>query len=115
MRYFGNIAKLIKEARLKHPKRYSQTELSAKLGYKNGQFISNIERGLCSVPVKSLALLVETLNLDSRELKEALLKDMEKTLENYMAQGETELQADSRAGTKGPQSAGAEGLAGFGR
>ena len=89
MRYFGNIAKLIKDARLSHPKRYSQTELSTKLGYKNGQFISNIERGLCSVPVKSLALLSETLNIEPQKLKQALLSDMEKTLENYLAQGAT--------------------------
>lgn len=87
MRYFGNIAKLIKDARLAHPQRYSQTELSTKLGYKNGQFISNIERGLCSVPVKSLSLLSDTLNIEPQKLKQALLADMEKTLENYLTQG----------------------------
>ncbi len=86
MRYFGNIAKLIKNARLTHSKRYSQTELSTQLGYKNGQFISNIERGLCSVPVKSLLLLSKTLSIEPEKLKEALLADMEKTLENYLAQ-----------------------------
>ena len=84
MRYFGNIAQLIKSARLTHPKKYSQTELSAQLGYKNGQFISNIERGLCSVPVKSLSLLTRTLDIAPETLKSALLKDMEKTLDNYL-------------------------------
>jgi hypothetical protein len=85
MRYFGHIAKLIKDARLTHPKKYSQTELSTKLGYKNGQFISNIERGLCSVPVKSLSLLSLTLNIEPAKLKAALLADMDKTLENYLS------------------------------
>jgi transcriptional regulator with XRE-family HTH domain len=85
MRHFGHIAKLIKDARLTHPKKYSQTELSTKLGYKNGQFISNIERGLCSVPVKSLSLLTQTLNIEPAKLKTALLADMERTLENYLA------------------------------
>lgn len=84
MRYFGNIAQLVKTARMDHPKKYSQTELSAQLGYKNGQFISNIERGLCSVPVKSLSLLTKTLNIEPTELKSALLRDMEKTLDNYL-------------------------------
>lgn len=98
MRYFGHIAKLVREARLKHPERYSQTELSSELGYKNGQFISNIERGLCSVPVKSLALLAKTLDIDSRELKEALLKDMEQTLDNYLAQGSVDLENEKASG-----------------
>lgn len=93
MRHFGNIAQLIKSARLKHPKKYSQTELSAQLGYKNGQFISNIERGLCSVPVKSLSLLTKTLDIAPETLKSALLKDMEKTLDNYL-QVEASSQAD---------------------
>ncbi|TNF02590.1 MAG: XRE family transcriptional regulator [Deltaproteobacteria bacterium] len=84
MRHFGNIAQLIKTSRLNHPKKYSQTELSAQLGYKNGQFISNIERGLCSVPVKSLSQLTKTLDIDPETLKSALLKDMEKTLDNYL-------------------------------
>lgn len=84
MRYFGNIAKLIREARLGHPQKYSQTELSSKLGYKNGQFISNIERGLCSVPVKSLNTLAEVLNLSPEAIKEALLKDLGTTLDNYL-------------------------------
>lgn len=83
MRHFGHIAKLIRDARLRHPKRYSQTELSKLLGYKNGQFISNIERGLCSIPVKSLGLLADTLELSREEIKAALLKDMEQTLDNY--------------------------------
>ncbi|MBT7608333.1 MAG: helix-turn-helix transcriptional regulator [Bacteriovoracaceae bacterium] len=89
MRYFGHIAKLIKDARLTHPKKYSQTELSTRLGYKNGQFISNIERGLCSVPVKSLSLLTQTLNIEPAKLKVALLADMNETLENYLADDKT--------------------------
>ncbi|MCO4793343.1 MAG: helix-turn-helix transcriptional regulator [Bacteriovoracaceae bacterium] len=88
MRHFGHIAQLIKSSRLSHPKKFSQTELSTELGYKNGQFISNIERGLCSVPVKSLSLLTRTLDIDPITLKDALLKDMEKTLDNYLSSEE---------------------------
>ena len=50
MRCFKNIAELIKTKRLQHPKGYSQSELSHLLGYKNGQFISNVERALCNIP-----------------------------------------------------------------
>ncbi len=52
MRCFKNIAKLIRTKRLQHPKAYSQSELSHLLGYKNGQFISNVERALCNIPLK---------------------------------------------------------------
>lgn len=99
MRHFGNIAKLIKESRQRHPRGLSQTELSKELGYKNGQFISNIERGFCSVPVKSLCLLAETLNLDKDVIKQALLKDMEATLDNYLAKD-----LDGQVNSKGSSS-----------
>lgn len=99
MRHFGNIAQLIKSARLNHPKKYSQTELSAQLGYKNGQFISNIERGLCSVPVKSLSLLTKTLDIDPDTLKSALLKDMEKTLDNYLRMEQSEAATQETSGS----------------
>lgn len=85
MRCFGTIAKLIKSKRLAHPKGYSQSELSSLLGYKNGQFISNVERALCNVPLKMLVKISEVLDIPPEELKQAILKDHEQTLENYLA------------------------------
>lgn len=84
MRCFKNIAKLIKSKRLQHPKGYSQSELSHLLGYKNGQFISNVERALCNIPLKMLSRVSEILDIDSEELKEAILKDHDVTLNNYL-------------------------------
>ncbi|TNF00337.1 MAG: XRE family transcriptional regulator [Deltaproteobacteria bacterium] len=84
LRSFNNIAKLVKSRRLNHPKRYSQSELSALLGYKNGQFISNVERALCNVPLKMLTKIAEILGISHEELKKAILKDHEETLNNYM-------------------------------
>lgn len=85
LRSFNNIAKLVKSRRLNHPqKRYSQSELSALLGYKNGQFISNVERALCNVPLKMLTKISEILSISHEELKKAILKDHEETLNNYM-------------------------------
>lgn len=88
MKSFQHIAKLVKEKRLAHSEKLSQSELSHKLGYKNGQFISNVERGLCSIPLKSLATFCETLNIPQQELMETMLKDLEVTLERHLKQGE---------------------------
>lgn len=83
MRSFKNIAKLIRTKRINHPKNLSQSELSQMLGYKNGQFISNVERGLCNVPLKMLKKISDVLEIDHKELKEAILKDNEETLDNF--------------------------------
>ena len=84
MRCFDHIAKLIRTKRIGHSKGYSQSELSHLLGYKNGQFISNVERALCNIPLKMLKKVSEVLDITPEELKSAILKDHEKTLENYL-------------------------------
>ena len=89
MRCFKNIAKLIKNKRLGHPKSYSQSELSHLLGYKNGQFISNVERGLCNIPLKMLTKVVEILDVSPEELKNAILQDQEETLNNFLKLSKT--------------------------
>jgi transcriptional regulator with XRE-family HTH domain len=85
MRSFKNIAKLIRAKRLGHPKGYSQSELSQLLGYKNGQFISNVERALCNIPLKMLQKVSEILDANPNELKRAILKDHEETLDNHLS------------------------------
>lgn len=84
MRCFENIAKLIRTKRVSHPKGYSQSDLSHLLGYKNGQFISNVERALCNIPLKMLGRVSEVLDIDPEDLKTAILKDHEVTLNNYL-------------------------------
>ena len=84
MRCFKHIAALIRNKRLQHPKGYSQSELSHLLGYKNGQFISNVERALCNIPLKMLGKVSEVLDIDPSELKGAILRDHEETLDNYL-------------------------------
>lgn len=83
MRSFKNIATLIRAKRINHPKSYSQSDLSLLLGYKNGQFISNVERGLCNVPLKMMKKISEVLDISGDEIKTAILKDHEETLTNY--------------------------------
>ncbi len=84
MRCFKNIAHLIRTKRMNHPKGYSQSELSHLLGYKNGQFISNVERALCNIPLKMLRKVSEVLDIPAEELKAAILRDQEETLNNYL-------------------------------
>ena len=84
MRCFENIAKLIRARRLEHSKGYSQSELSHLLGYKNGQFISNVERALCNVPLKMLKRVSEVLDISPEELKESILLDNAQTLDNFL-------------------------------
>ena len=84
MRCFKNIAQLIRTKRMNHPKGYSQSELSHLLGYKNGQFISNVERALCNIPLKMLKKVSEVLDIVPEELKAAILRDQEETLNNYL-------------------------------
>ena len=83
-RCFSHIAKLIRERRVSHPKNYSQSELSQMLGYKNGQFISNVERALCNVPLKMLPKVSQILDITPADLKRAMLEDHQQTLENYL-------------------------------
>ena len=84
MRCFENIAKLIRTKRQAHPKNYSQSELSHLLGYKNGQFISNMERALCNIPFKIIGQVMEILDIPPHEIKEALLEDQRRTIDNYL-------------------------------
>lgn len=84
MRCFKNIAKLIRTKRLEHPKAYSQSDLSNLLGYKNGQFISNVERSLCNIPLKMLTKVSEVLDIDPKDLKAAIIADQNETLDNYL-------------------------------
>ncbi len=95
MRSFEHIAKLIRTKRVNHPKGYSQSELSNMLGYKNGQFISNVERALCNIPLKMLKRVSDVLDIPATELKDAILKDHEKTIENYLRASEEQLARES--------------------
>ncbi|MBT3584455.1 MAG: helix-turn-helix transcriptional regulator [Halobacteriovoraceae bacterium] len=89
MRNFENVAKLFKSKRLEHPKKYSQAELSALLGYKNGQFISNVERGLCSIPLKMLARVASILDIPWEEMRKSLLEDYAVTVDAHFKAGGT--------------------------
>ena len=79
---FIHISKVLKDARTRTP--YSQQDLSCKLGYKSasgGQFISNVERGLCGLPPKKMIETAEILGADIQLFKEAAIKDYQESIE----------------------------------
>lgn len=78
MKVFSNVAVLV--AKKRNAVGYSQTEVTSMLGYKNGQFISNVERALCGIPDKCVRKLCEELNIDLDEYLKALLADRKETL-----------------------------------
>ena len=104
MRCFKNIAQLIKTRRLEHQKGYSQSELSNLLGYKNGQFISNVERALCNIPLKMLSKVSIVLDIPPKDLKTAILKDQEETLNNYLKHSDSKNDAAAATTTVNSES-----------
>lgn len=106
-RVFDNIAKLIKLKRRALSPKVSQQGLSYRLGYKNGQFISNIERGLCSVPLRSLNSICKVLKVSKEELRETLLRDYAETIDNYFAEVELE-EGHSRSSIEASNKEGSE-------
>ncbi len=95
-RKFPNIAKLIRVARQNNGN-ISQLSLGHMLGYRansktvNSQFISNIERELCSVPAKKVKPLALALNLDIASIKEAMVKDFLLNLDNEIEKENAQL------------------------
>ena len=80
---FKNIAKLISDARNEINRKklidreniLSQADVSALLGFRTGQFISNIERGLCSIPADRILKLSQILNISIAEIVYAKTQD----------------------------------------
>lgn len=73
MKQFKAVGELVKNARIS--KGLSQCAVSNILGYKNGQFISNIERGLSSVPDEKLKVTCEILSIEFNDMLNAKMKD----------------------------------------
>ncbi len=84
MRKFTHIAALIKSKRLSHPQGLSQSDLSHLLGYKNGQFISNVERALCNIPFKMINKVCDIIHITSDEISGAMLNDYRDTINSYL-------------------------------
>lgn len=79
---FENMASLIRtNRRMLNAKNggLGQLELSRMLGLKNGQYISNIERGLCGLCASSAKKLSIILGIKLEDLADAVAKDAKKS------------------------------------
>lgn len=62
----------------------TQYELATKLGFSNGQFASNVERGVCEWPPKYFKKISNLLRLDLDEIIEANMEDHLKWLKRSL-------------------------------
>ena len=53
----------------------SQAEVAEKLGYGGPQFISNIERGVSSVPLEKLGEMAELYKISKRQMAEFIIEN----------------------------------------
>ena len=77
-RSFKCISNLVRNGRLKSG--ITQIQLAEKLGFKNSQFISNIERAKSSIPEDSIKGLSRALNISKFDIIEAMTSDYRNTL-----------------------------------
>ena len=77
-REFKSIGALISTARIKQG--VSQEAVALLIGYKNGQFISNVERGKCSIPATRIIQTCRVLQITSTNIKEAMIHDYRRNL-----------------------------------
>ena len=71
----NEVSKLIKQRR--KDLNLSQTELSGMIGFstKQGQFVSNIERGRCQFPIKFINKLANALEVSNETVIELMAQD----------------------------------------
>lgn len=86
---FNHESTLISTSRKGLIPKISQYKLSRELGYKNGQFISNVERGLCAIPPSIGSIICEKLDIDPVGLIHAKLQDHEDYLYSLILPKET--------------------------
>jgi hypothetical protein len=102
MRTFNHIATLAKKARLeanaKLPmnENLSQSKLSYILGYKNGQYISNVERALCSVPERQIVRTANALGISERKIRNAMAKDYVCFLDESIKKQKAEIEKENQ-------------------
>lgn len=62
----------------------TQAQVASQLGYGSPQFISNIERGVSRVPVKSLKYFIDLYHLEADELIDLLLEEKRNQLKKVL-------------------------------
>lgn len=78
--------------------RLTQSEVAQRLGYGSPQFISNIERGISNVPVKSLRIMIDLYQISANEVINILLEDKRRALLRQLGLSEASLEASPPEG-----------------
>jgi transcriptional regulator with XRE-family HTH domain len=65
----------------------TQADVSHKLGYTSPQFISNIERGISVVPLKTLARMVNLYKVNPETVVKIILESQRKLLRDKLMRG----------------------------
>lgn len=70
----------------KHRKKskMTQKELASALGYPSLQIISNVERGVCALPIKRFKETSKILNISLSKMQNLYLKDIKSELEKEL-------------------------------
>lgn len=79
------VAKVLKAARDKA--NMTQADAAEKLGYISAQFISNVERGVASLPVKKVEKIASIYKIPVRVIIDAKAKDLKHRLERAVKDG----------------------------
>ncbi|MEO0335933.1 MAG: helix-turn-helix transcriptional regulator [Pseudomonadota bacterium] len=87
------VGKYLKEQRVRS--NLTQSQVAQSLGYTSPQFISNIERGLCSAPIKHLKGFLKLYNLSLEELLSVILKQEESNLRRALVSEESAEESSS--------------------
>ena len=66
---------------------FTQADVSGKLGYTSPQFISNIERGISVVPLKTLARMVNIYKVNPETVVKLILESQRKLLRDRLTKG----------------------------
>lgn len=72
---FEHQAELVRNSRLMNTS-LTQQDLANLLGYEKGQFVSNVERGLCGYPSHAWLKVCNILKISKKELLEAFYNDL---------------------------------------
>ena len=66
---------------------FTQADVSTKLGYTSPQFISNIERGISVIPLKTLARMVSLYKVNPESVVRIILESQRKLLREKLMRG----------------------------
>lgn len=90
MKQFNNQCELVRRAlntkEEMRQRKITQRELSSSVGMSSlqGQFISNVMRGKCAIPVKRIMEFSKVLGIHPHQIKYAMLKDHEQYINDVI-------------------------------